>query len=117
MTFQEIRNIIADVGYKNWTIDVTEEAGHAYLQVCFWTRNVKTGVTAYQQGRKWRISAHMTKSELVQTAMAAVLMAEEHEARENFTYRGRAVFGPHFDVEALGTLVDMGTLDVRAATG
>jgi hypothetical protein len=28
----------------------------------------------------------------------------EHEAREQFKYRGRAVFGPHMDVDELWKL-------------
>lgn len=43
----------------------------------------------------------MTRSEVVQTALKAVLAAVEHEAREFFTYNGRAIFGPHYDVDAL----------------
>lgn len=43
----------------------------------------------------------MTKSEFVRTCFLAVLQAVEHETRENFRYRGKAVFGPHIDVDAL----------------
>lgn len=43
----------------------------------------------------------MVKSEVVATAMKAVLAAEEHEARELFKYRGKAIFNPHIDVDAL----------------
>lgn len=53
------------------------------------------------KSRKWFLSPHMTKGELVQTCLKAVLTAEEHEAREKFLYRGRAVLGPHIDIEAL----------------
>jgi len=53
------------------------------------------------KGRKWLLSQHMTDSEIVQTALLAVLVCEEHEARERFRYRGAAIFGPHQDVEDL----------------
>lgn len=53
------------------------------------------------RGRKWRLSKHMTPSEVVQTCLKAVLTAEEHEAREHFLYQGRAIFGPHINIEAL----------------
>ncbi len=56
------------------------------------------------KGRKWRLSEHMTASELVQTAFAAALHFEEHELREIFLYRGQSVFGPHFDVDDLVAL-------------
>jgi hypothetical protein len=58
------------------------------------------------------LSTFMTKSELVQTAFKAVMTASEHEIRETFTYKGRRIFGPHFDVEALWSIA--GKVDVRA---
>ena len=56
----------------------------------------------------------MTRGEGVQTALLAVLTAVEHEARERFTYKGQAVFGPHFDVEALAQLAADERRDVRS---
>lgn len=52
-------------------------------------------------GFLWLLSPFMTPGEVVRTALLAVLTAEEHEARERFRFRGKAVFGPHLDVEAL----------------
>lgn len=60
------------------------------------------------------LSPNMTKSELVQTAMKAVLAAEEHEAREHFRYRGKCIFGPHIDVDGLLAVCD--DLDARIPT-
>jgi hypothetical protein len=67
-------------------------------------------------GRKWQLSLHMTTSEIVRTALKAVLTASEHEVRETFTYRGEAIFGPHFDVEQLVALCQEGdtVLEVRS---
>jgi hypothetical protein len=50
----------------------------------------------------------------VQTAFKCVLTSIEHEAREQFTYSGARVFGPHFDVDALAQLCVSGSMDVRA---
>lgn len=52
-------------------------------------------------GRKWLISQHMTDGEIVQTAWLAFQVASEHEAREQFTYQGQAIFDPHHDVHKL----------------
>jgi hypothetical protein len=60
-----------------------------------------TGEVETQHGRKWILSKHMTKSEVVTTAFKAVMTAEEHEIREKFRYGGRMIFGPHFNVDAL----------------
>jgi hypothetical protein len=99
-----IELVLEDVVYKDWAIVTGED----YLQVVF----IVNG--QIQRGRKWRISEYMSKSELVQTALAAVLAAEEHEARERFLYKGYAVYGPHFDVDALVGLAKEEKLDRRA---
>lgn len=66
-------------------------------------------------GRKWYLSEHMTESEVVMTALLAVLKFEEHEAREAFAYEGVAIFGPHLNVRQLAKLIRNGQLapDVR----
>ncbi len=55
----------------------------------------------FNTGRKWKLSPHMTKSELVGTMFKAWMSWVEHEAREAFLYRDQAIFGPHFDVDVL----------------
>jgi hypothetical protein len=62
-------------------------------------------------GRRWVISRHMTDSEVVQTCLKAVLTAEEHEAREKFTFMDKPVFGPHINILELLGACDR--LDVR----
>lgn len=64
-----------------------------------------------QHGRKWYISPHATRSEILQTALAAVLAFEEHEARECFRFRGNRLYGPHIAFEALERACD--TLEAR----
>ena len=49
-------------------------------------------------GRKWHIAPEATRAEIVRTALKAALTWEEHETRERFTYRGKQVFGPHFEL-------------------
>lgn len=65
--------------------------------------NVTGGRTTWRS-RKWRLSPHMTDGEIVQTAFLATLTALEHETREQFKYRGVAVFDPHYDIEKLVAL-------------
>lgn len=96
-----VKVILAQINYKDWKFWVGIDGDRHYLQVHFTTRDVDTGEVSQQNGRKWMLSEHMTKSEVVQTALKAVLTAEEHEARENFLYAGKRIFGPHIDVDAL----------------
>lgn len=119
LTLREQKTIIADVSYRDWRIGLYNRtsSGHGgiavrYLQVEFDdTDNYNPGEAYASKGRKWLISPHMTKSELVLTAWKAILTAIEHEAREQFTYRGRTIFGPHMDVDMLWA--NAYTTDVR----
>lgn len=106
MNLLEMKQIVSEISYKDWDIIVSNEE-FPYLQ-CKW----KDGNNP-QHGRKWQLSKHMTKSELVQTALKAVLAAEEHEAREQFIYCGAAIFGPHFNVDFLVEVCREAKLDVR----
>ncbi|MFT3671328.1 hypothetical protein [Aestuariivirga sp.] len=52
-------------------------------------------------GRKWYISPNMTDGEIVQTVFKALLTAVEHETREQFLFKGVAIFDPHIDLDKL----------------
>ena len=95
MDYPEMIEIVKQVEYKDWVFNLTMDGPRPILQV-----NFLDGITR-QAGRKWFLSRHMTKGELIQTCLKAVLAAEEHEARERFKYKGRAVFGPHISIDAL----------------
>lgn len=119
LTFHALQKTLAPITYKNWEIRAEAMGTGFYLQVLFKTAAGVKGwekeVVTEQHGRKWFISHFATKSEVVQTALMAVLAAEEHEARENFKYNGRAIFGPHFDVDRLAELCnDPDAQDFRA---
>jgi len=104
-TFTAIRSSLGCPGY------VFEEGplGNGwYLCVVFETAD------GLQQGRKWYVSPHSTESEVVQTALKALLTAAEHEIRETFRYQGAAVFSPHFNVHDFVWLSHAGSSDRRA---
>lgn len=103
--------ILQDVHYKDWFFYLGHDEGRSWLQVKFLAPDAATGAGVVQAGRKWFLSEHMTRSEVVQTALKAVLTAEEHEARERFAYRGKRIFGPHINVDALHEVCS--ELDVR----
>lgn len=104
------KEALQHVTYKDWefAVIVLDGYGNAHLQGRF-RADGNTWSTS-----KWILSPHMTKSEIVQTALKCVLTAEEHEAREHFLYKGQTVFGPHFDVEGLCSLCQLPeALDAR----
>ncbi len=92
--------VLASIKYKDWTIEAKMEAAGWFLQIAF----PDEGMGIVWKSRKWRLSENMTRSEIAQTALKAVLTAEEHEARERFLYKGRAIFGPHHNIDALHAL-------------
>jgi hypothetical protein len=98
--FARIARLLGDVEYgRNTGWRVAPDG--SWLQVVRFADATKAGDSASLFGRKWRLSPHMVRAEVVQTAFAAVRAFEEHEARELFRWRGRAVFGPHIDLDAL----------------
>lgn len=104
MTPDEVWAAIRDIRYKAWTFVHHRSSGigdRSYIQVRFCTVDSVTGKDYVAHGRKWLISPHMTKSEVVLTVFKAIMTAEEHEIRESFKYRGHAIFNPHIDVDAL----------------
>lgn len=60
-----------------------------------------TGEPLEWKSRKWLLSRHMTDGEVIQTALKAIMTAEEHEIRERFKYKGQPVFDPHYDIDKL----------------
>ena len=105
MTLERAREVLRLVDFPGYQFQVHGLTVPLYLQATFHARcNVTGGMPVRQTTRKWKLSVHMTPSELVQTALKCVLTSVEHEAREQFRYRGLAIFGPHFYVEQLSAL-------------
>jgi len=109
LTLALLKGILADVKFGHWVFSADVAMGDGFfLQVRFVTpgqRGTMDGATL-QRGRKWYVSRFSTDGEVLQTALKAVLTALEHEARESFTYKGHAIFGPHFSIAALVRLAE-----------
>lgn len=97
-------DVLGRISFPGFTFILKSYAHRPTLQIeCKGACNV-TGADITWTSRKWQLSWHMTDGEVVQTAFKAVLTALEHEAREQFTYRGVTVFDPHYDIEKLVAL-------------
>lgn len=101
MNLIDLKLTLQAVKYKDWKFLATANKRQMYLQVAFFAPDSVTGKPQTQKGRKWLISQHATRSEIIFTALKAVLTAEEHEAREQFLWHGRAIANPHIDVREL----------------
>ena len=102
ITHQDAQHLLNDVEYlPGWKIfweRLTKDAyGYSTMQ---WNFRDETG--ARQYCRKWLIDLHdATPSDILQTALRAVIDAQEHEVRETFRFKGKKIYGPHFNPEAL----------------
>lgn len=121
MNEKRVHDLLEQVEYlgadgQRWVFrvgnDITrlEDKDRLWIQVEFLDFN-----DDHQTGRKWRLSQHMTDSEIVLTAWKAVLTAEEHEARERFRFQGARIFGPHISVYKLAEVArQLDCLDLRS---
>lgn len=101
-TVDEMREIVSQCSFGDWKIEVHIDGHRPYMQVhVIDGRDSETGQPLEWTGRKWMLSPFMCKNEIVTTAFKAVMTAMEHEIRENFRYRGVAIFNPHVDPDAL----------------
>jgi hypothetical protein len=112
--FTHYKKVLGEVAFPGFTFQLFNHGPHYHLRVrCKGTCNV-SGKPLDWSGRWWRLSPHMTPTEIVLTAFKAVLTALEHEAREQFTYKGVAVLDSHIDVEELVRIRSEEKLDARS---
>jgi hypothetical protein len=81
--------------------DQKDFKGRWYFQVRCDRPDSVTGEIAMGHGGKAYLSPRMSKSELTRLIFGLFKAYEEHECREFFKWRGRAIFGPHVDSDAL----------------
>lgn len=93
--------------------DRLNSPGRYYFQIQCWRKDVITGEFGFGFGGKYYLSENATDSELIQTVWAAYQSYWLHEARENFYWRGRRIYGPHISADALWEAAPR--VDVRSA--
>lgn len=102
MTTKQMIEIVSKCKFPDYTFNVWEDSrGSIYLQGSYNEPDTTNGMSSVQKTRRWLLSPKMTKSEIVQTCFKCLMTSQEHKAREWFTLDGRAIFGPHFDVDKL----------------
>jgi hypothetical protein len=117
--FGFVQSVLAEVSAtpfgSSYTFVIESRGDVMLLSAWYVEPDIETSRPEQQITRKWFISEHATRSEIVQTALKCVLTSAEHRVRESFTYHGRRVFGPHFDVEQLAELATTDkALEVRS---
>lgn len=115
MNIEQMRAVLADIRFYDYAFKIVDKHPSLYLQATYTEPDIVTGTPERQYTRKWQLSEHMTKSEFVQTAFKCCITSMEHRTREHFRYKDAAVFGPHFDVDALLDLCQARRFDYRRA--
>lgn len=106
-TLEKFRTWLAQCQFMEYNLCVNKNSrGEYYLQAHYLEACVDTGRQEYQFTRRWILSPHMVKGEVIQTAFKCCITSMEHRTREHFLYRGRRVFGPHFDIDVLWSVAD-----------
>lgn len=72
-----------------------------YVQIECYRKDVITGEMGYGYGGKGRPSPEQSDGQIIQMIFGLFLGYWQHEARENFQWKGRRIYGPHGDVMAL----------------
>lgn len=117
-SIHEIREILSQVKFLDWDVRLLEKGDGYLLQWVFDGEDAdKPGQIEKQFCRKWYVSPYSTETEIVETAWKAVWVAMMHETRENFYYKGRRIYSPHYDVNDRIAMCDEGTFDMRIPIG
>lgn len=117
ITLEEMREYLwrCEFGLgEKYNFEIYVENDIPFLRATYDEVDISTGEIEVQKTRPWRLSYHMVKSEIVTTAFKCALTSAEHRTREHFLYRGRRIFGPHFDVDSLWEIANKkSALDYR----
>jgi len=102
---REVLEMCVFPGYE-LEINVSTTTGAIYLQAHYDDFDTTTNAVERQHTRRWSLSPEMTRSEIVGTAFKCIITSMEHKTREWFTYRGRAIYQPHHDVDVLHSVCE-----------
>lgn len=105
-TVEKIKEIVSQIKYLDWEIKVRMDGERPYLQVYGHGPDPSKGMEdAEWSSRKWWLSPHMCKNEIIRTAYMAVRGAVMHEMDEMFLYRGQQVFSPHINYDIVADMM------------
>lgn len=103
------KDYVAECFYPEYVFDViiSETTKAVYLQGHYYEKDtLDPRKIEKQYTRRWFLSPEMSKSEVVSTVFKCVLTSMEHRAREWFLHNGKAIYQPHYDVDALAAICE-----------
>lgn len=102
--------------FPEWkaVLHTSPQGGDPYLQIHGKSPCAKSGEVVEWTGYKFRVSWHMTKTELICTVFKAYQQAIDHELRELFKFNGLQIFDPHRSLEAMCAAAAADLIEVRS---
>jgi len=114
-TKESLEKLVNELSFNDWNILLRYTNDVPYLQVKFLAQDNMNpdGEMQLQNCRKWMLSFHMCDEEILSTGLKAVLAAVEHEAREQFKWKGQPIYRPHYSADALYELSASNAVEKR----
>lgn len=92
--------------FGDYKIKFFNISGETFIAISHAEVDVDTGEKQEMLGRLWHLDKTSSRSQVVDTVFKAMRAYLEHELREKFTFMGKAIYAPHFDVDKLAAAVD-----------
>lgn len=112
-------NIICNVSCRDIQFRVEERDGGFLVQARAERPDADdpASIPTLQKGRKWYISKHSCRTEVMQTLLQAAIRFETHEVLEAFRWCGQRIFSPHLSIDYLHQLAEEGREEYREEEG
>lgn len=110
-TIQEVKSILDQIQFMDRKFTVTAKGDGFLIQLQYMENDIHTGKPELQKSRKWYCTSAASESEIVDTVYAACNRSMRHVVKENFLYKARRVYSPHFDIKARMELCDNNRFD------
>lgn len=100
--------------HKDWKVRTEEREQGLMVQIVFDAPdNDNPEVIEEQHCRKFYHPYEASLNELYLTLQYAVKTAEEHECNEQFLYKGKQIYNPHMDLDAVVEFINANEFDHR----
>ncbi|AVQ80739.1 hypothetical protein [Variovorax sp. PMC12] len=102
MLLSDVQRTLDSVSFPGYefTVEFIEDCMYAVYARFKAPCTVRGGEPVWQYTRKWLLESP-SEGAVVGTCLKLVLTSLEHEAREMFLWKGKRVFDPHTDINAL----------------
>lgn len=100
-----ISDAVAKCYFPDYTFSIRRIHDGALISAIYWEPDaIEKKLPEAQQTREWFVPLTSSKSEVVRTCFKLIMASYEHRVREWFTYKGKAIHQPHYDVDQLAAL-------------